>query len=379
MRRFWLVSLALVLTGGVGAQTPGPGTGSVTGHVECADTHTPFRFAMVTLQTVQTIAHAKTVGPDKLTESDWKDLQSKSYSVATGIDGRFVISGVNPGDYYIYAESTGYLDPYRLAITGALGDASQSLDALEKLLPRVRIAAGKMVNSELTLVRGASMEGSVRFDDGGYAYLISVTLYRKDNSGKWNPYGDKYIFGHRVSPPHVTDDRGRFSIDGLVPGSYIVKAVLPEAHVLDGVGVGVAFGGVESLAVFNGDKFRLKEAPPIELAEGEERTGIDIHIPVDGLHVLQGSVNAKPDGRTITKGTVSLVDPDDQTVMRETEIQLDGSFVFDLVVSGMYQVRVTAKADDSSSQPATRYQALTTTLEVAGDLSDLTYTVLPAK
>jgi len=382
MGRFWLFLSALVLTcQSVCAQTPGLGTGTVTGHVYCTDTHTPCRFSTVTLQTIQTFAHAKAVGADRMTDSDWKDLQSKSYSGATGIDGRFEITGIAPGDYYLYAESAGYLNPYRLAITGALGDATQSLQALEKLLPRVSVAAGKTVNSELTLARGASLEGSVRFDDGGYAYPVNLSLYRKDKNGKWNPYGDTFLFGHRMSPPHVTDDRGRFSIDGLVPGSYLVKAALPQPDVIDGVGVEIGFpsGGEDSLAVFNGGKFRIKEAPPIELSEGEDRSDIDIEIPTNGLHTLEGSVNARPDGRRITKGTVSLLDPDDQSTIRDTEILADGSFSFNLVAPGNYLVRVNARADDSSPQSAIHYLTLTSPLEVAGDLSDLTYTVSPGE
>ncbi|MFP5275650.1 MAG: collagen binding domain-containing protein [Acidobacteriota bacterium] len=380
VRRILIVLLLAVAFGAVlRAQSPAAGVGAVTGHVYCSDTRTPCRFATVSLQPIQALANARAVGIERLTASDWKKVRAKSYSAVTDIDGRFEITGVADGEYYVYAESAGYLDPYRLATTGALGDASQSLDALEKLLPRIRVAAGAETTAELTLVRGGSIEGSVRFDDGGYAYWASIDLYRKDSVGKWKRYEDQYLFDQRMTTPHYADDRGRFFIEGLVPGTYTIKATLPEPRVIEGLGVVLESGGADSLAVFNGDKFRLKDASPIELQEGEDRSDIDIEIPTNGLYTLVGAVNALPDGRTITKGTVSLLDPDDQSPIRQTDIRPDGSFRFRLVVPGNYLVRVAALGGDSNPKSSIQYGILTSPLEVAGDLSGLTYTVSPAK
>jgi hypothetical protein len=349
----------------------------VTGHVNCSDTHTPCRFASVILQPAQTVDHAEAVGLNKLAESDWKALDSSSYSAATGIDGSFQINGVAPGDYYVHSVFVGYLDPYNLALTGALDSPAQSLEAIKKNVPRVTVAAGKITSADLTLVRGASLGGTIRFDDGGFAYLAAIRLYRKDSVGNWNKYGDSRIGGIRFDRTWNTDDRGHFAVEGLVPGTYTVEATLPEPANLGGLGVGLAIGGTNSLSVYNGDKSKLKDAVPIELTEGEDRSDVDITIPTTALHSLEGTVTANPDGRLVTKGTVRLLDPEDKTVLREVNLNKDGSFKFNLVLSGSYIVQVAAQAEGSVRQAASQYKTLTAPLPVESDISDLNYTVSP--
>ena len=369
-----LLLFALTVSTGV-SQPRSPGQGAVTGHVYCSDTHTPCRFASVILQPAQTVDHAEAIGPNKMAENDWKALDSSSFSAATWIDGSFQISGVAPGDYYVHSAFVGYLDPYNLALSGALDSPVQSLEIIKKTVPRVTVAAGKTTSTDLTLLRGASLEGTIRFDDGGFAYWVAIRLYRKDSVGSWNKYGDGRVGGIRFDKTWNTDDRGHFAIGGLVPGTYAVEATLPEPHNLGGLGIGLGTGGANSLAVYNGDNFKLKDAVPIQLIEGEDRPDVDITIPTTALHSLEGTVTANPDGRAVTKGTIRLLDPEDKTVLRETDIGKDGSFKFNLVLSGTYVVQVEALAEGGGRQSASQYKTLTAQLLVEGDISDLNYTV----
>ena len=130
----------------------------------------------------------------------------------------------------------------------------------------------------------------------------------------------------------------------------------------------------DALQVFNGDKYRLRDAPPIELHGGEDRSDIDIILPTNGLHSIHGSITAKSDGHNITHGDVRLLDPDDKTMLRETQIQGDGSFLFNYVVNGSYLVEISPQADKSAL-----YQPLSSPLLVESDIPSLTYALVPAK
>ncbi len=303
--------------------------------------------------------------------SDSKDAQSSSNTAMTGMDGRFQLNGVAPGDYIITAYLAGYLDASGFSFSESQGGGSLSVQALEKTLTRITVAPAQTTTVNLTLARGASLGGTVRYDDGGVASTATITLYRKDNTGKWNRFGDTFLAGHRMHATGFTDDRGRFYQPGLPTGSYIVEASLPQPASLSGLGIGLSSEGADSLRVFNGDKYRLKDAPAIELTEGEDRADVDIDIPTTGLNSLQGFVTAKPDGRAVTKGTISLLDPDDKSTLRETSIQRDGSFSLNLVASGNYIVQIAAQADDVSGG----YDPLRVPLLVESDLTGLTYAV----
>jgi hypothetical protein len=374
---FVLLASIVVLHWTSNAQSPAPATGSVTGRVFCTDTHTPCRFASVTLQSVQSVAHTKSVGIDKMNEADWKAMQGGSYFGMTGIDGNYVIEGVPPGEYYIHSNFKGYLDPYELALGGSLGDSALGIADIEKTVPKITVAADKPVNADLSLTRGAALEGVIRYDDGAPVYLASVHIYRKDAGGQWNQYGAGYLAGHHMVEAEITDDRGRFFFPGLVPGIYVVEADLPQPHILSGIGIGLSSSGAGSIKVYNGNKYRRKDAAPVELKEGEDRSDIEIDIPTNALHTLQGAVNSQSDGRPIVKGTVRLLDPDDKTVLRDSEIHKDGSFSIPLVPSGPYLLELTPQEDDRG-KASPRYKPITVPLDVENDLLDLTYSVAPA-
>jgi hypothetical protein len=179
--------------------------------------------------------------------------------------------------------------------------------------------------------------------------------------------------------PHTPTIGGRFYAPGLAPGMYLVEATLPEfvglpVSITDTTSMAITSTSGDALQVFNGDKYRLRDAPPIELREGEDRRDIDITLPTDGLHSIHGSVTAKSDGHNITHGDVRLLDPDDKTMLRETQIQGDGSFLFNYVVNGSYLVEISPQADKSAL-----YQPISSPLLVESDIPSLTYALVPAK
>ncbi|MGC1463542.1 MAG: carboxypeptidase-like regulatory domain-containing protein [Terracidiphilus sp.] len=339
--------------------------GAVAGHVYCSDMNRPCRFAEVNIHRVQADFHANKTGGTSFTPD------KNAHSATTGIDGGFLITGVPPGDYYVRSHFAGYLDPFQVVFSETEAEETIPSEDLEKVLPRITVSAGMTTSSDLTLSRGASLEGTVRYDDGAPAGFVNFCLYRKSTTGKWNKFGDSLVAGYRMTSFARTDDRGRFYFPGLPSGFYIVEASLPQTRIIPGIGAGFSSNGADSLRVFNGDKYRMKDAPPIELKDGEDNHGIDIVIPTNGLLALQGFIIAKADGHSLSKGTVSLLDPDDKTILREADIQKDGFFAFNYVTSGNYLVQVEAQAN-AGELP---YESLSVPLRVGSDMPDLTFAV----
>ncbi len=139
-----LLIAALAAYGTAAAQTTPPPTGAVTGHVYCADTHTPCRFASVTLE----------IAPQpRASGSGSAKSKPRNYAASTDLDGAFQITGVLPGDYYILARQTGYFLPYDLAINEFSDDPAQRAKAIDAVLPRITVTAGLTTTSVLNLSR----------------------------------------------------------------------------------------------------------------------------------------------------------------------------------------------------------------------------------
>lgn len=364
----WLVLAALCAS--VSAQD----TGSVAGHVLCADTRTPCRFASVTIQSAP---QKIDIGPAP---------PSHSYAAASDLEGAFAMKDVAPGEYYISAVQTGYLSPYDLAANESAGAAGLKAQAVEIALQRVSVAAGQTATANVLLSRGASLSGTVRYEDGGLAITVPVKLYRKDGAGVWQPYTNSAGTGDfaRLGFGPNTDDRGRFYAPGLPPGTYTVQTSLPESamllpNILDRKSMDIKMTQGGALRVFYGDVFRLKDAKAVELHDGEDRTELDIGIPTSGMYSLRGIVTPRQDARNVAAGRVRLLDPDDKGLLREALIEADGGFTFQNVVKGSYLVQVEGQDGSRGNPPGVRYEPLLVPLLVENDIANLSYTLKQAR
>jgi hypothetical protein len=346
--------------------------GSVSGHVVCADTRNYCRFAAVTLQSVESVASATS-------KAGAQQKKQAHYTGVTGLDGSYQINGVAPGDYYALAILPGYMDPYNQLLSNLPADTPLTQEALDKALTRVTVAANHLSSADITLQRGASLSGTVHFDDGSPAIGVSIALFVKDKNGQWKNYTNRSgnATFSSIGITARTDDRGRFYEPALPHGTYIVEVEMQEFVLVPYTITGSNGADMNdqrqgALRIFYGDKFRMKEAKPIELGEGEDRSDIDIAISTDGLHSVRGSVSSK-NGESITHGEISLADPDDKTPLRTTEIQNDGSFSFSYLPSGAYQITIKANNGEMEFRP------FTSSLVVDSDLPGLSYTVSPTR
>jgi len=328
-----------------GPRKPDPTKGTVTGVVICTDTGKPARFATVMLLRAYDPKTAG-VGPDK----DSVDLDENG---TTGLDGKFKIEAVPPGDYYAFAMLDGYVDPTFAVDDKRLGsDASERENLIDEIdqwkdrLVKLTVTAQHVSDVSVSIDRGAEIEGTVSYDDSSPAIGIRFAVLRKTEKDRWMKIG-----GDNESLDEKSDGRGRYGIPNLPDGEYKVCALLPVKE--DNASPKFCFGG----------GFRIDKAEVVKLSVGETHNGVDIVLPVDGLFTVAGNVSAGTDAHAPSQATVHLLYADDRAEARQTAMLKDGSFSFDYVPAGSYILQVTDAVDVVANA------ATTSTTAQSGDAS----------
>jgi hypothetical protein len=169
---------------------------------------------------------------------------SKSTAV-TDDEGRFRLSGVPVGNYDVQAQSA-----VLIPAPAEPGSYQQA----------VAVVGGSAIEGiEIQLVRGAVITGKVTGADGKPVVGRAVVLRSADKK----PF---HVARSLVSGR--TDDRGVYRFYGVSPGSYLV-----------GIGTSgdrPSYDNSDSEAVFYPNVRTVAEAKPVHVAEGEEKTDIDI-------------------------------------------------------------------------------------------------------
>ena len=368
-RWLWILSTVCLLAGGCGGshrpKKPDPTKGTVTGIVICEDTGKPARFAAVTL----TAALAKDA-------KGGEDVPLPSLESAdTDLDGRFRMEAVEPGRYYAFATLEGYLDPERgidfAKLKDMANDRERSLEAIREWKEQmVEVTVGVHRSSEVTVrvARAAEIAGTVTYDDGSPAIGMHFQLLRKTDTNGWTGVGLALFNDWKI--PATSDGHGRYSLTNLPAGEYKVCALLPADD--EDSAPRVCLGGT----------FRSKNASTVKVQAGETANGVDIVVPLTGLHNVAGTVTAVADGHALGRGKVQLLYADDREQARQTSLLEDGSFEFEFVPDGRYVLQVSGAADadpDGGGQPkhtpAQTYQDKEMPLIVAGDMEDVNFPV----
>jgi hypothetical protein len=316
-------------------------TGSVTGHVTCADTNTPARLASVVLRPVAATSVTTAAGTSRAIEAR---------QVHTLLDGSFTITGVSPGTYFVLASMPGYMSP--LASLGVsnndlLEPSEELAKRIAERVPAVTVEANASASVNISLERGAAVGGTVLFDDGSPAAGVQVHLMQH-KEGKWAQV--QTTAGDASSGTAVTDDRGNYRMSGLpAMKEALVKADLNVASValhFSKDSYGSWYGPSYTLAFYSGSVFRTGDATPFELTAGEERPGEDITLPLAKLHKVQGAIIAHHDGHVLNKGSIALLFADDKSNVGDADVDKDdATFSFPFVPEGDFILRVKDAAD----------------------------------
>lgn len=359
MRVFAL--LLLVCAAPLFAQQPAPAIpplppGQVTGRVVCADTGQPGRFASVQLIAEQPskapVLDVSSLGKDPnfeklLATAMTAMMKGSNLSTVTGLDGAFSLDKVLPGTYYVVAQLPGYQSPLsQFSQIERMKADDATLKAVQSAAEKIVVQSNLPAHIEIRLERGASISGSVRYDDGSPAPGVTPILMVLDKDGKWKELGATGML------PVTTDDRGHYRIYGIQAGKYAVRAALPTMQATTGLGPGsisLHINTGDALIVYSGGALREKEVKPVAVGPGEEIDAVDVIFPLDNLHAVSGSVVAKADGHAIDSGAVTLADPETKDVLRTAMIEQDGGFHLNYLPDGQYLLRVTGAADTEKS------------------------------
>ncbi len=338
----------LLVTAAASAQTqtltrPAP-TGTVIGHVLCADTQRPARLAQVKLVRVPSPTDE---APGKYSMA--RDSAPSGDPVETSLDGSYTLGNVKPGQYYVVVDKEGYLIPlaqFSAKELSATDDPTRARIAAS--VHTITVAADQSTREDVTLQRGASIAGTVHYDDGSPASGIGISLLVRGPEGKWvdaelSRYRSGFFFDH-------TDDDGNYRISGLPAGEYATQANLAVSDQTTQTGpmpnnpsstIEIRYSITRfSLPLYSGDVFRKPQAVPYTLGTAEVRTGSDLTFPLAKLHKVTGQVVTKS-GHTVNAGNVDLLYADDRSRMTEASIQFDDQlFHLDFIPEGEFLLEV---------------------------------------
>jgi hypothetical protein len=324
--------------------------GYATGHVVCGDTQRPARLAKVRFVPVP--SEVKAVTEQDAPKSKMAGLETQQFlgseinPVETDMEGNFVTRNLKPGRYVVRVDLGGYLVPL-LSVQASdfehPDEAARERMARELQIVDIRPRAETRV--DVTLQRGATISGTVQFDDGSPAIEIPVDLMVRNAKGQWQANS---VLGYRFG---ATDGEGRYWVDGVPAGEYLVQANLSLSEYsnsvlpMNGNQVHVQMTKIIfSLPVYSGSVLREKEAKPIKAEGGETLDGNDIVIPVAKLHRVSGTVVGG--GHPLNHARVVLRYADDNTELTGIEVDReDRQFHFPYVPEGSYTLAVEEPRD----------------------------------
>lgn len=133
-------------------------------------------------------------------------------TVRTDSRGEYELRSLEAGKYYLHATRNGYLRQ-------GYGSKTFSGSGRKRGTP-LSLTSGQVLDSiDFKLIRGGVVEGTVVDQHNEPRSRVSVTLSSYESSG-----GERKLFPARRAE---TDDRGRFRLFDIPPGSYYLSAAPP--------------------------------------------------------------------------------------------------------------------------------------------------------
>jgi hypothetical protein len=321
--------------------------GTVTGHILCSDTQRPARLAEVRLVPVGiTAAPAKSNPMD-----DEAVLGSRLPPVQTDMSGAFTVHNVHPGTYYLRVDYTGYLTPLLGFTRDQLAHPTAEMrQRMASELQTITVAPHATTRADATIPRGASISGTVLYDDGSPAAGINLSLFRLNAKGEFKDEFQAFSRFYRS-----TDDHGRFHIDSLPADSFVLAAnfSISETSIttmpMPNGGSGTMQMNIQkvlfSLPLYSGSALRLRDAAVIKTDAGQETPSVDLTLPLSKLHSVSGTLVTKS-GHTINAGKVALLYADTREELTNVPINRDDNqFHFLYVPEGNYVLAVQEAKD----------------------------------
>lgn len=348
---FFCIAVAVLVAATSSAQQPESErlpVGSVKGHLICSDTQRPARFAEVLL--LRKPDPESAAGASERGSTTVEVRRKDRVLLANGrslLDGSYEIRDVPPGDYYVLAKLAGYIGPISNVETE---DDTQDLDKVLAGTPMVHVVADRSSTVDLTLRRGATIKGTVRFEDGaplGGAAVKAEALAGVDpslSSYTLEVLGNRLVNG-------MTDDEGNYRISGLPPGKYRVHVDVDIAGglvVTQSVARSNEYGQSSRgsvamhLSVFSPGTLRKSKTTVFEIKGDEQVSGADVRVDLHELHTVKGRATTAEPHCQMIMGFANVNDAEDTEFNRTTDVQPDGSFRIEYVPENTYTLMVSA-------------------------------------
>lgn len=269
-----------------------------------------------------------------------------SNTVTTDSEGRFAFSSLPPG---LYAVAT---------LTTEANVTNRQSPATHVRLDSAQSVRDVIVRS----VRSAWIRGRVTDEAGDPMVGTTVVAFTRAKGGAPSAF-----FPLRSS---VTDDRGDYTIDPLLPGDYIVCACQWMAPILDpgmtstrmslgptprsaDVPVEVDAAWRPPIRTFHPSATQPGLAGILSLRSNEGRTGVDIGVSSARLATVSGRIAGLMDVMPASAIRLQPVAPTGAPVITGLEpdrVEADGTFRFQDVPPGDYRLLVRYRGPDSSSR-----------------------------
>ncbi len=247
--------------------------------------------------------------------------QLEEISVTTGEDGAFLLEDLRPDDYTLEVVCP---DGYVLSRTDAADlplKAGKNWQDVSLDLPMGR----EWTDQKLGTVIPAKLSGQIWLDE--------------NNNGRFDE-GERTPEGYRLTVTDettggefdtlVTDGNGRFSTEGIIPGSYTVSMPLDER----------TLAPVAGDSVFTESRGALSLSD-IRLAEGESREGLLMGIVK--YTSVSGHAWIDRGEETESLGGVKIVMKDPSgSVIAQTETDGNGNYRIDRLMPGKFTLEMTA-------------------------------------
>jgi protocatechuate 3,4-dioxygenase beta subunit len=304
---------ALLLAAAVGsgvstAQTPAPEarsakTGTIRGRITAADTGKPLRRARVLVM------------PAK------QDGYTRPMQASTNSRGEFELKDVVEGSYYVTGTRPGFVSvehgqrrPLERGLAVVVR-AGQATDRVDIPLPRAGVLSGRITDEVGEPYPGVRIE----------ALRLAYRHGKKETA---------------IAGFSTTDDRGRFRLSGLQPGSYYVVATSSETWRNEKKEV-LGFPST----YYPGTA--ADQAQAISLGLSEQRTDVNISLQSERAARISGRVVRESGEPAAAAGVTLAYGYPGVTIsagMRSVRASADGSFTIAEVPGGLY--RVTSGGDD---------------------------------
>lgn len=324
-RFLFLLSLSLLSMAAGYPQIAPTATGVARGTVTLRDTGAPARGAVVFLRPVET-APVPGGGSGEFVVRE--DERANDLHATVDRNGAFSIDRVPSGDYTLNIYKPGYFDQDAALI---------SVAAFSDWTRRVHLARGEKKVIAIRLERGGAIEGQVRFSDkkpahtgGPAADEVAVNVEIQTVSGALNRFGE---VAH-------TDAEGHYRIEGLPAGRYAVFAGFPGKMVETTHGMEEADGRI----LFAPGVIRASKAELVEVDPPHTRDGVDITVPLQGLHRIVGKV-IDSSGVTVTRGLIRLYPSGEPAMNLTSPVGRNGEFSFGDLPNDDYTVSFESQSE----------------------------------